>query len=284
MGMTPRERSMPVLGPSGFFKLAWTEWGPLRAKRTVLCVHGLTRNGRDFDVLARALAEQDCRVVCPDMPGRGESDWLPKADDYAYPTYMQTIAVLFARLDVEKVDWIGTSMGGLIGMLLAAHRGHFIGKLVLNDVGPFIPSAALQRLGAYVGRDPRFQDFGAVETYLRKVHAPFGQLSDAEWMQLAFHSAEESDDGDLRLRYDPAIGKPFQDKPADDLALWAFWDQIRIPVLAIRGADSDLLLRETLVRMTKRKNCAGVEIAGCGHAPALMAHDQIRIVSEFLLE
>jgi pimeloyl-ACP methyl ester carboxylesterase len=267
MGMTPRERSMPVLGPSGFFKLAWTEWGPLRAKRTVLCVHGLTRNGRDFDVLARALAEQDCRVVCPDMPGRGESDWLPKADDYAYPTYMQTIAVLFARLDVEKVDWIGTSMGGLIGMLLAAHRGHFIGKLVLNDVGPFIPSAALQRLGAYVGRDPRFQDFGAVETYLRKVHAPFGQLSDAEWMHLAFHSAEESDDGDLRLRYDPAIGKPFQDKPADDLALWAFWDQIRIPVLAIRGADSDLLLRETLVRMTKRKNCAGVEIAAAAMRP-----------------
>lgn len=280
--MTPRECSMPVLGPSGFFKLAWTEWGPLRAKRTVLCVHGLTRNGRDFDVLARALAAQDCRVVCPDMPGRGESDWLPKADDYAYPTYMQTIAVLFARLDVEKVDWIGTSMGGLIGMLLAAHRGHFINRLVLNDVGPFIPSAALQRLGAYVGRDPRFQDFGAVEAYLRKVHAPFGQLSDAEWMHLAFHSAEESDDGDLRLRYDPAIGKPFQDKPADDLALWAFWDQIRIPVLAIRGAESDLLLRETLVRMAKRKNCAAVEIAGCGHAPALMAPDQIRIVSEFL--
>ncbi len=282
--MTPREHRMPVLGPSGFYQLAWTEWGPERAQRTVMCVHGLTRNGRDFDVLARALAAQGFRVVCPDMPGRGESAWLPKPDDYAYPTYMQSMAVLFARLDVEKVDWVGTSMGGLIGMLLAAHRGHFIHKLVLNDVGPFIPSAALARLGAYVGRDPRFQDFGEVEAYLRKVHAPFGALSDAEWMHLAFHSAEESDDGDLRLRYDPAIGKPFQDKPADDLALWAFWDQLRLPILAIRGALSDLLLRETLVRMAKRKNCQAVEIAGCGHAPALMAPDQIGIVTDFLME
>jgi pimeloyl-ACP methyl ester carboxylesterase len=275
---------MPVLGPSGFFRLAWTEWGPERAERTVLCLHGLTRNGRDFDALARSLAAQDCRVVCPDMPGRGGSDWLMKPDDYAYPVYMQTVAALYARIGEEKIDVVGTSMGGLIGMLLAAQRGHFIRKLVLNDVGPFIPSAALQRLGNYVGRDPRFQDFGEVEAYLRKVHAPFGALNDAEWMHLAFHSAEESGDGNLRLRYDPAIGKPFQDKPADDLALWAFWDQLRVPVLAIRGANSDLLLRETLVRMSKRPNCEAVEFAGCGHAPALMASDQIGAVQHFLLE
>jgi pimeloyl-ACP methyl ester carboxylesterase len=175
-------------------------------------------------------------------------------------------------------------MGGLIGMLTAAQRGHYIRKLVLNDVGPFIPSAALQRLGNYVGRDPRFEDFGQVEAYLRKVHAPFGKLTDAEWMHLAFHSAEESGDGNLRLRYDPAIGKPFQDKPADDLALWAFWDQLRVPVLAIRGADSDLLLRETLVRMAKKPGCEAVEIAGCGHAPALMAPDQIDTIRRFLAE
>ncbi len=282
--MTPRPHSMPVLGPAGFFRLAWTEWGPERAARTVLCVHGLTRNGRDFDALARSLGEAGCRVVCPDMPGRGASDWLPKPDDYAYPIYMQTVSALYARLDVEKLDWVGTSMGGLIGMLLAAQRGHFIRRLVLNDVGPFIPAAALKRLGDYVGRDPRFEDFGQVEAYLRKVHAPFGQLTDPEWMHLAFHSAEESGDGNLRLRYDPAIGKPFQDKPADDLALWAFWDQLRVPVLAIRGADSDLLLRETLLRMAKKPSCEAVEIAGCGHAPALMAPDQIGTIQNFLLE
>ncbi|MBI1244154.1 MAG: alpha/beta fold hydrolase [Alphaproteobacteria bacterium] len=282
--MTPRTNSMPVLGPAGFFRLVWTEWGPAKAARTVMCVHGLTRNGRDFDALARALAAHDMRVVCPDMPGRGASDWLPKPDDYAYPIYMQTLAALYARLDVEKVDWVGTSMGGLIGMLTAAQRGHYIRKLVLNDVGPFIPAAALQRLGNYVGRDPRFEDFGQVEAYLRKVHAPFGKLTEAEWMHLAFHSAEESGDGNLRLRYDPAIGKPFQDKPADDLALWAFWDQLRVPVLAIRGADSDLLLRETLLRMAKKPNCEAVEIAACGHAPALMAADQIGTVLNFLSE
>ena len=201
---------MPVLGPGGFFRLAWTEWGPEKApERTVICVHGLTRNGRDFDALARALAEDGWRVVCPDMPGRGKSDWLGRADDYSYPIYTQTVAALYARLDVPKVDWIGTSMGGLIGMLLAAQRGHFIRKLVLNDIGPFVPAAALQRIGEYCGRDPRFQDFEEVEAYLREVHKPFGELSDAEWMHLALHSAEESEEGNLRLRYDPAIGKPF---------------------------------------------------------------------------
>jgi pimeloyl-ACP methyl ester carboxylesterase len=245
--MTPRDHKMPVLGPGGFFRLAWTEWGPERAPdRTVICVHGLTRNGRDFDALARALAHDGWRVVCPDMPGRGASDWLHRADDYSYPVYTQTVAALYARLDVAKLDWIGTSMGGLIGMLLAAQRGHFIRKLVLNDIGPFVPAAALQRIGEYCGRDPRFQDFEEVEAY------------------------------------DPAIGKPFAGRAADDVVLWPFWDQLRVPVLAMRGETSDLLLRETLLRMVKRPNCRAVEVAGCGHAPALMTQDQIGTIVEFL--
>ncbi|MBL0930317.1 MAG: alpha/beta hydrolase [Alphaproteobacteria bacterium] len=281
--MTPRDHKMPVLGPGGFFRLAWTEWGPERAPdRTVICVHGLTRNGRDFDALARALAHDGWRVVCPDMPGRGASDWLHRADDYSYPVYTQTVAALYARLDVAKLDWVGTSMGGLIGMLLAAQRGHFIRKLVLNDIGPFVPAAALQRIGEYCGRDPRFQDFEEVEAYLREVHKPFGELTDAEWMHLAFHAAEESGEGDLRLRYDPAIGKPFAGRTADDVVLWPFWDQLRVPVLAMRGETSDLLLRETLLRMVKRPNCRAVEVAGCGHAPALMTQDQIGTIVEFL--
>lgn len=279
---------MPILSPGGFSRLAWAEWGSETAQRTVVCVHGLTRNGRDFDVLAGSLVEAGWRVIAPDVPGRGRSDWLRRPEDYSYPTYLAALAALIGRLAVSEVDWVGTSMGGLIGMMLAAQPGTPIRRLVLNDVGPFIPKAALQRIGDYVGHDPRFDDLAAAEIYLRHVHAPFGALTDAQWHHLAEYSAAPAEPGHLRLHYDPAIAQAFKTGPIEDVSLWPVWDAIACPTLVLRGAMSDLLLPEIADEMTRRGAAAGRglvqlrTIADAGHAPALMATDQIAMVREFL--
>jgi len=279
---------MPVLSPGGFVRLAWVEWGPDAAERVVVCVHGLTRNARDFDALALDLGNRGWRVVSVDVPGRGRSEWLRRPEDYAYPFYASALAALIGRLGVERVDWVGTSMGGLIGMMLAAQPASPIRRLVLNDIGAFIPKASIERLAQYVGKDPRFDSVAAVEAYLRQVNAPFGPLTDAQWAHLAAHSAVQADDGRWRLHYDPAIGKAFAGAPVNDVALWPVWEAVACPVLILRGAESDLLSRETAAEMTRRGTAAAAgkvqvqEIAGCGHAPALMALDQIARVREFL--
>jgi pimeloyl-ACP methyl ester carboxylesterase len=284
----PRLRSMPVLSPGGFVRLAWVEWGLDSAARTVICVHGLTRNARDFDDLARALAAEGWRVVSVDVPGRGRSGWLRRAEDYAYPFYASALAALIGRIGAERVDWVGTSMGGLIGMMLAAQPDSPIRRLVLNDVGAFIPKAPLERIAQYVGRDPGFDSVEAVEALLRKVNAPFGPLSDAQWRHLAMHSAVKAEDGRWRLGYDPAIGKAFANAPIADVALWPVWEPIACPTLILRGTESDLLLRETAEEMTRRGTAAQAgrvelrEVPGVGHAPALMALDQIAMVRDFL--
>lgn len=286
--MTPRFCALPVLSPSGFVRLAWTEWGDERAARTVLCVHGLTRNGRDFDTLAGALVAAGWRVVAPDVPGRGRSDWLRRPEDYTYPFYVAALAALIGRLGVDTVDWIGTSMGGLIGMFVAAQPDSPIRRLVLNDVGPFIPKAAVQRIADYVGVDPRFDNLEALEAYLRQVLAPFGALTDAQWRHLAEHSAAPAEPGRLRLRYDPAIAQAFKSVPPDDVVLWPMWEPVACPTLVIRGANSDLLTNDTAEEMTRR-GVAGSRglvtvrtIEGAGHAPALMAPDQIALVRDFI--
>jgi pimeloyl-ACP methyl ester carboxylesterase len=279
---------MPVLSPSGFVRLAWAEWGPETAPRTVMCVHGLTRTGRDFDALAMSLAADGWRVVAPDVPGRGRSEWLRRAEDYGYPTYLGAMAALIGRLGVDTLDWVGTSMGGLIGMMLAAQPATPIRRLVLNDVGAFIPQASLIRIGGYVGRDPRFDNLDALEAYLRQVHASFGPLTDAQWRHLAATSGVAAESGGLKLHYDPGIAKPFATGPIEDVALWPVWDVIACPTLIIRGALSDLLLKETADEMTRRGAAAGqgrvrhLDIPGVGHAPALMAPDQIAAVRDFL--
>ena len=276
--MTMRERHLPCLGPDGFFKVAYTDWDGPRDAPPVVCVHGLTRNGRDFDALARALSAYR-RVICPDMPGRGKSDWMATPGAYGYPLYLSVAAALIARLDVEVVDWVGTSMGGLIGMMLAAQPDAPVRRLVINDVGPFLPKAALERIGSYVGTDPRFEGIEDVEAYLRRVHAPFGPLSDAEWRHLAEHSSRPREEGGLGLAYDPHIGDAFKGE-LQDVALWEVWDRIRAPTLVVRGAVSDLLRPDTAERMGQRARI--VEFAGIGHAPALMAEDQIAAIRDFL--
>ncbi len=288
--LTPRFAQFPALTPSGFVAVAYVEWGARDAPRTVVCVHGLTRNARDFDVLATALAVDGRRVVSIDMPGRGASEWLSRAEDYGYPLYVSVAAALVARIGASEVDWVGTSMGGLIGMMLAAQKNTPIRRLLVNDIGPFIPKSALERLAGFVGADPRFDDPSDVEAYLRQVSAPFGQLSDAEWAHLARHSAVSDGNGRLRLHYDPAIGAAFKSRPIEDVEMWSVWEAIACPTMVVRGADSDLLLTATLAEMKQRGLAAAaglvrsVEFACCGHAPALMAGDQVASVRRFLAD
>ena len=288
--------SVRCLSPGGFHPMAYREWGDANAARVVICVHGLTRNGRDFDALAGALAVAGCRVVCPDVVGRGDSGWLADPAGYGMPQYLADMTVLLARLEVEAVDWVGTSMGGLIGMMMASQPGNPqsgapLRRLVLNDVGPFLPKAALERIAGYVGRDPRFADLAAAEAYVRDVHSGFGALADREWRHLAETNVvaaepegEDQADGVLRLRYDPGIGAGFRARPVEDVDLWAAWDRITVPSLVLRGADSGLLLPETAAEMGRRGPRAELaEIAGCGHAPALMDLGQIALVRDWLL-
>jgi len=278
-----------VLGLSskGFHRIHYTDWGDPGAERIVICVHGLTRNGRDFDDLARALAP-DFRVVCPDIAGRGKSDWLHAKEDYGYPQYCADMTALIARVTAggkhRKIHWVGTSMGGIIGMLLASRPNSPIGKLVLNDVGTLIPKDALERIGAYVGQNPRFRTLGELEAMLRIVCAPFGPLSDAQWRHLAETGAKQHDDGSWGMSYDPGIGIPFRKGPLADMDLWQFWDTVTCPTLLLRGAQSDLLLKENAIAMTRRgPKPELVEFDGIGHPPMLMAGDQIKVVREFLL-
>jgi pimeloyl-ACP methyl ester carboxylesterase len=272
------------LGPHGFHRLAYHEWGEAGSEPVLVCAHGLTRNGRDFDALAQALADRR-RVACPDLPGRGVSEWLTHPSDYGFPVYLADAAALLARLGGEHVDWVGTSMGGLLGMLLAGQPGSPIRRLVLNDVGPFVPRAALERIAAYVGNAPRFPDLTELEGYLREVHASFGPLTDEQWQHLARHSARRQPDGTFALHYDPALGTAVRAAPAQDLDLWASWDAVTCPVLVLHGARSDVLTAATAAEMARRGPRAEVEVIdGVGHAPALMAPEQVAAIRDWLLE
>jgi pimeloyl-ACP methyl ester carboxylesterase len=274
-------RSLACLGPHGFHRVAYVEWPGPPGGRTVLCVHGLTRNGRDFDTLAEVLSRR-YRVVCPDVVGRGKSEWLSHAADYAYPLYLSDMTALIARLDVAEIDLVGTSMGGLIGMMLAAQPGTPIRRLVVNDIGPLIAKEGLERIASYVGEDPSFADEAAVEAYLRTIAASFGQLTDAQWRHLAEHGVRRKPDGSLGRAYDPRIADAFKNVTGD-IDLWPVWDAIRCPTLVLRGAESDLLRPADAAAMQQRGPKARlVEFPGIGHAPTLMAADQVAEIEGFL--
>ena len=277
-----RHGSYLSLNSNGFHRVAYTQWGDSDNPRIVICVHGLTRNGRDFDALASALAP-DYRVVCPDVVGRGASDWLVDKNDYGYPQYLSDMAALVAHLDADSVYWVGTSMGGLIGMLLAAQPGSPVTRMVINDIGPLIPKAALARIASYVGDDPHFSDMRELDDYLRAIYAPFGPFTDEQWQGLVRSSARRLDNANIGLAYDPGIAVPLRAMPQQDVDLWSTWDKVQCPVLVIRGEQSDLLLADTAERMTVTGPRAELSVlAGMGHAPTLMSEDQIALVSRWL--
>jgi pimeloyl-ACP methyl ester carboxylesterase len=306
-----RQEYFHSLGNGSFHRIAYTDWGDTANPHVVLCVHGLARNSRDFDFLAAALAD-DCRVVCMDVAGRGESEWLDNKSHYTFSTYQNDAAAMLARATAPgssflgrlfrnkqpRLDWVGTSMGGLIGMFLAAKRGSPIRRLVLNDVGALIPWSALFRMKGYITRGRSFKSVDEVEAYVRDVCAPFGPLTDAQWRHLARHTARKNGNGahssHYALRYDPAIGEnlhghidpefPIGPDMMRGIDLWNVWSKIECPVLVLRGANSEVLLRKTLDEMRERKpDLEVVEFPDVGHAPALMSAGQIRVVKEFLL-
>jgi pimeloyl-ACP methyl ester carboxylesterase len=280
-----RQRKVQCSSPTGLHRMAYLEWGRRDNPRVLICVHGLTRCARDFDFLAGELASP-YRVVCPDLPGRGDSDWLTDPIEYQVPVYVSDMVALIARLDVETVHWVGTSLGGLIGMILAAALPDSpVKKLVLNDVGPLVTASSLARIGAYIGKWPPLPTIEAAEAYVRAVHAPFGPHSDAEWRFLTEHVVRNNPDGSLRMHYDPAVAGAFTLQPLDkDLELWSFYDRIRCPTMVLRGEQSDLLTRETVHEMSERGPQAKiVEIANVGHAPTLIHQEQIDLVTQFLL-
>jgi pimeloyl-ACP methyl ester carboxylesterase len=281
-----RTDTVLCVGPRGFHRMRYTDWGDPANPRVVVCVHGLTRTGRDFDDLARAL-EGDFRVVCPDVVGRGQSDWLEDKQGYGYPQYAADLTALLARTTAggdRTIFWVGTSMGGILGMLLASYPRSPIARLVANDVGILIPKAALARISAYVGKSPLFDTLEELEALVRVISAPFGPLTDQQWRHLTTHSAKQHDSGKWSMGYDPGIGVPFEQAAAADIDLARYWDAITCPTLLLRGAQSDILPRETALEMTRRgPKPRLVEFAGVGHAPMLMAADQIATVREFLL-
>lgn len=282
--MSPVQRHVQCASPAGLHRIAYLEWGRADNPEVLVCVHGLTRCARDFDNLARSLADR-YRVICPDVAGRGDSDRLADPMLYAIPQYVADLVTLIARLDVERVHWVGTSMGGLVGMALAAQQGTPVAKLVVNDAGPVIAKAALQRIGTYLGMAPPLPDFATAEKLVRSVSAPFGPHTDEEWRFLTEVVVRKNPDGSYRFHYDPKIAEPYRkDMPDKDVELWPVWDAIKCPTLVIRGAQSDLLSKATAEEMTQRGPKAKlVELPGIGHAPTLLHADQISLVREFLL-
>lgn len=272
------------LGPHGFYKLAYFEWGDPANDHVVVCVHGLTRRGRDFDALAAAL-EDRCRVITVDLPGRGDSDWLPVAGDYTPANYLGGLVALIARLDVEAVDWVGLSLGGLLGMTLAAQPQSPIRRLVLDDIGGFVGVDALTQIASYVGTDPAFPDRAGLEAFMREVNVGYGPLSDAEWTHVVeMGSRYDAATGTWRQHYDPKLAEPFKEGFSEDVVLWPLWDAIRCEVLLLRGGLSAILTAETVAEMVARKpGTRFVEFPGIGHAPMLMSADQIAPVRDFLV-
>jgi pimeloyl-ACP methyl ester carboxylesterase len=279
----PRARQFRGLAPSGFHRVVYYEWGAADNPHVVVCVHGVGRNGRDFDVLGEALAPTH-RVLAIDMPGRGQSEWLRDPMNYVFPVYLGTLAAMIAASGADEVAWVGTSMGALLGIVVAAQPGTPVRRLVVNDAGPVIEASGLARIAQYFGADPSFATYDELERYVRTIAASFGALTDAQWAHITRTNARQRADGTWALGYDPAIAVPFRAQPAP-VNLWPLWDAIRCPTLVLRGERSDLLSHETAQEMAARGPRARVvEIGGVGHAPMLLAQDQVDVVVDFLRE
>ncbi|MGE5386671.1 MAG: alpha/beta fold hydrolase [Betaproteobacteria bacterium] len=279
--MTYREKHFFGRSSAGPHKVAYLEWGDPDNPQVVMCVHGLTRNNRDFDYLAAAL-EADFRVICPNIVGRGNSGRLENPLGYAYPQYIQDLTGFIGKLGVGQVYWVGTSMGGAIGMGIAASDNSPIAKLVLNDIGPFVGRNALARVRQSIGAAGTFSDIEAAEAYFRRAYAATGALTAEQWRHLAEHGTQKLVDGHLALAYDPQLSAPYLGVEVKDVDLWAWWRRIACPVLLLHGTASEILVPETVREMLRQGPPTRLaEFPGIGHAPMLMEAAQIDPIVEF---
>jgi len=283
----PHLQTVQCLAGRSLHRMAYWEWGDAANPRVLVCAHGLTRQGRDFDTLARALCDR-YRVVCPDVVGRGRSDWLADPMGYALPQYVADMVSLLARLNAEDVHWVGTSMGGLIGLGVAGLVQTPVSRLVLNDVGPRIDAAGIARIGGYVGRPQRWRTLDEAADALWAISTGFGPHTREQWLALTEPQLKRDGD-DFVPRSDPAIAVPFKAMTPDlaaagEAALWIAYDQLKCPTLLLRGQQSDVLAAATAHEMTQRgPRAKRVEFAGVGHAPTLQQPEQIDAVRDFLL-
>jgi pimeloyl-ACP methyl ester carboxylesterase len=297
----PTLNYVPCPDPSGGHRMAYWQWGEHSADHVIVCVHGLSRQGRDFDVLAQGLLARSklpLRVVCPDVAGRGRSDWLKDPMGYAVPTYAADMLALLAQLNAQAaigtLDWLGTSMGGLIGMAVCGTPNLQlpvpVRRLVLNDVGPVVEWQAIQRIGAYLGKTGQFGSVDEAAAAMWAISTSFGPHTPEQWLALSRPMVKPVPEGGFTLHYDPAIAAPIRAMTQEAAmqgqeALWQLYDHITARTLITRGADSDLLSRDTALAMTQRGPKARVvEFPGVGHAPTFVTDNQIEAVASFLLE
>lgn len=284
MSVTRSRQRLAVTTPEGDKNMVYQHWHSPSSQQVLVCCHGLTHNGRFFDEVAQVLADR-YQVICPDVLGRGDSDWLDNSEHYGYPLYLsnaeQLLQHLRSQFEVQQVDWLGTSMGGLIGMLLEATQPGSLRKLVLNDVGIRIPLAALQRIGSYVGKGRQFPSLDEAEAEFRIIASPFGALTEAQWRTLTMRMFRQDSQGDWCYRYDPGIALAFE-RLEHDVDLSAAWSKVTCPVLVLRGSNSDVLTVETAAEMAERQGVDVIEMTGCGHAPVLMENDQIQLLQHYL--
>ncbi len=286
---TPKEHRCYCTNPDDFHYITYYAWGD-PSNPPLIMVHGLSRMGRDFDAVAAALSDI-YYVICPDMVGRGKSDWLPEGQTYTYTQYINDLTTLLTHIRQsdatapQAISWLGSSMGGLLGMIMASIPGTLITKLIINDIGPFITHDALKKIRSYVGLMPTFQTFDMGEHFVRQIYAPFGKLTDAQWHHMAMHSLHQQSDGTYRLHYDPRVAHFKLDDDAPDVNLWSCWRNISCPTLILRGIHSEIFPRDVAEQMlTSNPYASLIEIPDAGYAPALMSDFEINSVRNWFFE
>lgn len=287
--MQPKQYSINIpddFSSAAYHTMVYYEWGDPQAEKIMICVHGLSRNGRDFDSLAKMAAQHSYRVLSVDIVGRGLSPWLEDYSRYSYETYVSDMLYFIETLKLQAVEWIGTSMGGIIGMIAAEQVPEYFKRLVINDIGPFIPGKAMQRIMDYVGSQPSFKDRAAIERYIREILSPFVIHHEEHWQHLFQHAITERD-GHYCLAYDPAIATAIKEAFASgysDIDLWPIWKQLpeALPILILHGELSDILTPTILDRMVQRSNSSAIRYPNIGHAPALMDATQIGDILHWL--
>jgi len=284
--MTCKENYYFGLSQQGFHRLFYQEWCEKSGAVTLICVHGLTRNSGDFSYLAEQIQNQ-YRVICPDIVGRGKSDWLKDKNAYQFSQYLADISVLIGRLGVNTIDWLGTSMGGLLGIFLASLPNTPIRKLVINDVGPFVPREALIYISKYAGNDLHFETFEDVVAYFKQLYVDWGDIPEKGWLHMASHSSSKLPDGTFSLAYDPGLMESMKKNPdaITDFDIWPVFEKIQCPILVLRGINSNVLSNDVAQQMKIRgKNVDVVDFPDIGHAPHLMTDEHVSILRAWLLK